>query len=166
MKIEDMAFYALAAAAAVPGLFILLSRDIVRVAFWLLLSLSGVAGLYVLLGADFLGFTQVLVYIGGIMILILFGVMLTNRDPVLVRRTARRTGWAPALLLAALLGAGLLGVVAGTGWREEAGSRGPTVAAVGTELMSRYILPFEMISVLLLVVLVGAAMIARRRGDS
>src|SRR5258706_11562234 len=82
-------FYLFAAMSVLPGAFVLATRDIVRAAFWLLLSLSGFAGLYVLLGADFLAVTQVVVYLGGILILILFGVMLTHRDPALVRRARR-----------------------------------------------------------------------------
>lgn len=79
-------FYALALLAVAPGLMIMVSQDIVRAAFFLMLSLSSFAGFYVLLGADFLALIQVLVYLGGIMILILFGVMLTARDPVFVAR--------------------------------------------------------------------------------
>jgi NADH:ubiquinone oxidoreductase subunit 6 (subunit J) len=82
-------FYVFAAVSVLPGIFVLATKDIVRAAFWLLTALSGFAGLYVLLGADFLAVTQVVVYLGGILILILFGVMLTHRDPALVRRARR-----------------------------------------------------------------------------
>ncbi len=79
-------FYALAFFAVVPALGVVVSQDIVRAAFLLLTSLASFAGFYLLLGADFLAVIQVLVYMGGIMMLILFGVMLTARDPVFVAR--------------------------------------------------------------------------------
>src|SRR5687767_11767046 len=79
-------WYTFAALAVVPSIMIVLARDVVRAAFLLLGSLAGVAGLYGMLGADFVCFTQVVVYIGGILILLLFGVMLTNREPILLHR--------------------------------------------------------------------------------
>src|SRR5580704_598005 len=98
-------FYMFAVVSVLPGVFVLASRDIVRAAFWLLLSLSGFAGLYVLLGADFLAITQVVVYLGGILILILFGVMLTHRDPSLVRRARRLNIVVPGIAGGAVLAA-------------------------------------------------------------
>ena len=98
-------FYFFAAASIVPGIFVLATKDIVRAAFWLLFALSGFAGLYVLLGADFLAVTQVVVYLGGILILILFGVMLTHRDPALVRRARRLNIVVPGIGGGAILAA-------------------------------------------------------------
>jgi NADH-quinone oxidoreductase subunit J len=100
-------FYFFAAVSVLPGIFVLATRDIVRAAFWLLASLSGFAGLYVLLGADFLAVTQVIVYLGGILILILFGVMLTHRDPALVQRVRRLN-----LVVPGIAGGATLAVVA------------------------------------------------------
>src|SRR5438552_2933154 len=112
----DMMFYALAATAILPGLFVLGTKDIVRAAFWLLLSLSGFAGLYVLLGADFLAITQVIVYLGGILILILFGVMLTNRDPYVTKRIPRLNLVVPGIVGSLALAAAVLAAVTRTGF--------------------------------------------------
>lgn len=161
-------FYALAVAACLPGIFILFARDIVRVAFWLLCALSGVAGLYLLLGADFLGLTQVLVYIGGVMVLILFGIMMTNRDPALNRAVAAsRRSVVTGLAIAGTLFALSTLAILRTPWAEvkTEPATGATVDRLGAELLTGHVLPFEIISVLLLMVLCGAAYIARRRGE-
>ena len=162
MSWEAVIFWALATMVIVPALAIVFSRNIVHMAFWLLGTLLGVSGLYLLMGADFLGMTQVFVYIGGINVLLLFGIMLTNRDPIFVRRMAKRPAMAPALVLAAIVLIGLFKAISGTSWVENSAPVQETAAGLGTFLLSDYILPFEIVSVLLLVVLVGAAFIARR----
>ena len=167
MDFKILMVYVLAAVTLGSGFMIVLSKDIVRVAFWLLASLSGVAGLYVTLGADFIGFTQVLVYIGGILILILFGIMMTNKDPILLKRGETSKGVIVAgLIVAAVTSFALIRLVRGTTWREAPTATLPnTTATLGDELLTRYVLPFELISVLLLVVLCGAAYVARRRAE-
>jgi NADH-quinone oxidoreductase subunit J len=166
-NVHSIAFWSLAALTLLSGAMIVIARDIVRVAFWLLGALGGVAGLYVLLGADFLGFTQVLVYIGGIMVLILFGIMMTHRDPVMLRRgEVTRGGTVAGVVVASLTAVGLLLLVRKTTWYLHPEGRQepqPTTAGIGDELMTSYVLPFELISVLLIVVLCGAAYIARRK---
>lgn len=167
LDFKTIMFWALAASAVVPALMVLVARDIIRVAFWLLASLSAVAGLYLMLDADFLGVTQVLVYIGGILVLILFGIMMTNKDPVLLRLdAAKRRPALGGLLIAAGTFTGLAGVIMGTGWETGRGVSGTaTTKALGEALLTDYVMPFEIISVLLLVVLCGAAYIARRRSE-
>jgi NADH-quinone oxidoreductase subunit J len=166
MTFSDAMFWVFAAVSVVPALFILLSREIVRMAFWLLASLSGFAGLYLQLGAGFLGFAQVVVYIGGILILLLFGVMLTQKQDVPVRGR-----WGPALLVPGVIAgllvlAGLLFIALGTGWRAESpGPPGYTAPAIGYDLLSDYVLPFEVVSVLLVAAMVGATYIARRKDE-
>jgi len=161
---EAVVFWMFATMVVVPALFLVFARDIIHMAFWLLGALMGVSGLYLLMGADFLGMTQVFVYIGGINVLILFGIMLTNRDPVFLRGISRRPAKLPAIILVSMILAGLLSAIFATHWLEQPAEVEPTSAALGTFLMSEYILPFEMVSILLLVVLVGAAYIARRDG--
>jgi NADH-quinone oxidoreductase subunit J len=165
MDVPATIFWALAGLTLLSAAMIVIARDIVRVAFWLLGALGGVAGLYVLLGADFLGFTQVLVYIGGIMVLILFGIMMTHRDPVLLRRgDTSRGGVFAGLVVAAATAVGLLVLVRKTAWAtSEVPEPAPTSTRIGEELMTGYVLPFELISVLLVVVLCGAAYVARRK---
>jgi NADH-quinone oxidoreductase subunit J len=159
-------FWIFAATAVGPALALLLTRDIVRQAFWLLLSLSGFAGLYLCLGADFLGFTQVIVYIGGILVLFLFGVMLTHKGDVPLKE---ESGWSlvlPGTAVGAFTMGLLLYTVLKTPWREEARAVDQTVESIGARVMSTFILPFEVVSVLLLVALVGATYIARRKGGA
>ena len=157
-------FWIFAAISVIPAFMILIGKDIVRQAFWLLLSLVGFAGLYLCLGADFLGFTQVIVYIGGILILFLFGVMLTRKGDVPIR--AER-GWAraaPGAIAGILAGGALLWLVLSTPWKEVPRAADTTVGTIGGKVMSTFVLPFEAVSVLLLVALVGATYIARRKG--
>ena len=173
---KPLFFYLFAAMSVLPGIFVLASRDIVRAAFWLLTALSGFAGLYVLLGADFLAVTQVVVYLGGILILILFGVMLTHRDPALVRKARRLNIVVPGIAGGATLAAAAAAAVTRAHF---AVTTGPlpsehftgTTAEIGTLLVAAtdqgrsYLLPFEIASVLLLAALVGAAYLARRGGE-
>jgi len=174
MELSDAAFalvfYGCAALSVVPAIAILLSSEIVRQAFWLLGTLTGVAGLYLLLGADFLGVTQILVYIGGIMILMLFGVMLTQRGKGTYGHAPTTRAW-PAGLVA--IGCGLmlgLAMIAAAASSPNVADTlpaggGSTTRAIGEKLMSGYILPFEMVSMVLLAALVGAAFLARRTRD-
>ena len=170
---EAFTFWFSAAAAVIPGIFIIMSQDIVRTAFWLLCSLTGFAGFYVLLGADFLALMQVTVYLGGIMILILFGVMLTASDPAVSARVPRLNLIVPGLGAAAVIAFGLLSALGGVSFVQASSGVGvgsvtlptpvgTTVDEIGTRLLTDYVLPFEIASILLLAALVGAAYIARR----
>lgn len=161
---EVLMFYILAALAVVPGVFILLSRDIVHAAFWLLASLGGVAGLYLMLGADFLGFTQVLVYIGGILILIIFGLMVTHKEKIALHQITKKRLLIPALLSGGVIFAALIYVIGSSAFAPApAETMEPTSAGIGYALMSDFVLPFEVASIVLLVGLVGGVYIARRK---
>lgn len=163
MTLYDAAFYFFALITILSGSAVVMSRNILYSAFSLLFTFFGVAGIYVLLNADFIAVTQLLIYVGGILVLLLFGVMLTNK----VINVEMKTG-----VLQTYPGAIICGVVAGalvvifwtTPWelREPAGTIPSTTAALGEMFMTSYLLPFEVASVILLVALVGAAMIARK----
>src|SRR3989304_645620 len=79
MSIYDFIFYLFAATTILSAFFVVTTRNIVHAAFFLLFTFFGVAGIYVLLGADFVAIVQLIIYVGGILILLLFGVMLTNK---------------------------------------------------------------------------------------
>ena len=164
MELFDAVFFVFAFITVVSGFIVVFSRNIVYAAFSLLFTFFGVAGLYALLQADFLAVTQVLIYVGGILVLLLFGVMLTNR----VISVDIKTGviqTVPALVLVAVVAGSLAGLFYST-WRSTpapATPPQPTTAALGEMLMTGYLLPFEVASVILLVALIGAAMTARRR---
>ena len=164
MEIFDIVFYCFAFLALVGGVVVVFSRNVVYAAFALLLAFFGIAGFYVLLNADFLAITQVLIYIGGILVLMLFGVMLTNRVVSVDIKTGTMQTF-PAALLAVVVGSTLAGVFYST-WSttEAAAPELPTTTPdLGRMLMTSYLLPFEIASVVLLVALIGAVMIARRR---
>jgi NADH-quinone oxidoreductase subunit J len=147
----------------VPCLWVALSSSIVHAAFSLLVTLFGVAGLYVLLGADFIGVVQVIVYIGGILVLIIFGVMMTQRGkllPLSVQLPGKLFGG----LLSGIILVALVLATRRSLWPVAASLREvePTSAAIGDLLLGKYLVAFEVASVLLLVALVGAVLIVRR----
>ncbi|MBD3162090.1 MAG: NADH-quinone oxidoreductase subunit J [Candidatus Eisenbacteria bacterium] len=146
----------------VSGAVVALARTIIYSVFALLFTFFGVAGLYVLLHADFLAATQVMIYVGGILVLLLFGVMLTHKIATVQLRSASMQRGPAALICGGLL-ALLLYVIFKTPWPvKELGPATPTVQRIGRYLMTDYLLAFEVISVLLFAVLVGAALMARR----
>ena len=141
-------------------------RNIVHAAFALMVTLFGVAGLYVFLQADFLAATQVIVYVGGILVLILFGVMMTSgrlEMRIHIERGQLLLGGGISLALLMLL----LTVIANTPRWENLTDDGtplePTTKRIGELILNeKFLLPFEVASVLLLVALIGAALISRK----
>jgi NADH-quinone oxidoreductase subunit J len=162
MQAADFFFYVFAALTIIPAVVVVFSRNLLYAAFSLLFTLSGVAALYALLGADFLAITQVLVYIGGILILILFGVMFTQKVYDL-RAEAMSFNRRRAMLIGIVVFATLWGTARSVPW-PSGGARAvaPTTAGVGDLLLSRFLLPFEVISVLLLVVLIGVVLVGKK----
>ncbi len=145
---------------------VVLAKSLIQSAFALLFTFFGVAGLYVLLGADFLAATQLLIYVGGILVLLLFGVMLTHKLYDLDLKS-EMTRLLPAGIAALTLFFVLVRLAFGTRWAAGPGRLpAPTTAEIGEAFMGSHLLPFEAASVLLLVALIGAAMIVRRRKDA
>ena len=163
MNLYDCIFYFFAAVTVLSACVVAFSRNIVYSAFALLFTFFGVAGIYVLLNADFLAVTQLLVYVGGILVLILFGVMLTNRVVSVDIKTGSMSR-IPAILICSALAGILVSVFTMTEWRvvNPTVIPGSTAGAIGGLLMTAYLLPFEIASVLLLVALIGAAFLARK----
>jgi NADH-quinone oxidoreductase subunit J len=166
MAIGDVVFYVLALVTVGSAAVVVLARSLIYSAFSLLFTFFGVAGLYVLLGADFLAATQLLIYVGGILVLLLFGVMLTHKLYDLDLKS-EVTQFGPGAIVAA----GLFVVLAATARRTEwmtATPRppAPTTEAIGEAFLGPFLLPFEAASILLLVALIGAAMIVRRKKDA
>lgn len=157
------AWLAVALVTMVAAVGVAVLRNVVHAAFALLLVLLGVAGLYALAGADLLAVLQILLYVGGVVVLLLFAVMLTSRmgDPAVAGRALSPVRAVLGVVaLAALLGYGL---IVATRWPEVEGSRAAsTTADVGAAFLGDYLLPFEVSSVLLLAAIVGAVVIARR----
>ncbi len=166
MNAEAAVFYLFAAVTLGSAAVVVLARSLIYSAFALLFTFFGVAGLYLLLGADFLAATQLLVYVGGILVLLLFGVMLTHKIYDLDLRS-EVTQFAPGAIIAAGVFAILVGGALKTQWATGAGRPpAPTTKEIGRLFMGQYLLPFEAASILLLVALMGAAMIVRRKKEA
>ena len=199
MDFRDVLFFLLAGLTSVSAIAVVVTQNIVRAATWLLFALAGTAGIFFLLGADFIGATQLLIYVGGTLVLVVFGVMLTAQGPFVTMRVGAAE-WAISLLAGSMLfsvlavsvwgvvvppgskpesanevrpmtaskhlGAALLGDIRVT---REAKMTGPPGVMQRDRTRMAYLLPFEIVSIHLLVVLVGAAYLARakrRRGGA
>ncbi len=156
-----IAFYLVAAVMVVGGLGMVFAQNMFRSALLLVVALSGVAGMYVLLSADFLAVVQILVYVGAIMILMLFAIMLTPKQVDLPSASPQGQRIAGALTAIAI-GVIALWAVLSFPWRVRAVPLDmPTSERIGALMMSTYVLPFEIASLLLTVGMVGAIVIAR-----
>jgi NADH-quinone oxidoreductase subunit J len=198
MSLVAFLFWAIAAVTGLCAIAVVVTQNIVRSATYLLFTLAGTSGIFFLLGADFVAATQLLVYVGGTLVLVVFGVMLTAQGPFISMKTSAAE-WAFSTLVGLLLfgvlsvsayfgikpdqakaspptdpatsmnsvvlGASLLGVQQATTPAKLSGLPAGATAPPRTSLA--YLLPFEIVSVHLLVVLIGAAYLARakrRRG--
>jgi NADH-quinone oxidoreductase subunit J len=162
MVAENIAFAILAASMAASAVKVVTTKNVVHAALYLIVVLAGVAGIYVLLAAEFIAVVQVIVYIGAIVVLFLFGVMLT-RAPI-----GRDAGldndqrWAAVIVALFLFGV-LSSVLVNAFHRQHvAPASVQRTSDVSLALFSTYLIPFEVISIVLLAALVGAVVIARR----
>ena len=190
-------FWVFSVTAAAAAVAVVVSQNVVRMAFWLIVSLGATAGLFFSLNADFVGAAQLLIYVGGTLVLLIFGVMLTASAPFIKMKTSPGEG-----ILAGVVGALLFSLILYSAWSvdwdstghfDRAGkvaagfnlrADGNTTRSLGLSFLGArpdkdlgtvspvltpgYLLPFEIVSVHLLVVLVGAAYLARakRRKDT
>lgn len=162
MSITAAVFYLLALVTVGSALGVALSRSIVYSAFALMGTLLGVAAMFVLLGADFLGVVQLLVYVGGILVLTLFAVMLTHRISD-VNVANRAVGRLPAAVLVGVTFAWMVAVARRATWVvKEPASPAPTTYGIGNAFLTHYVLPFEIASIVLLAALVGAIVVSRK----
>jgi NADH-quinone oxidoreductase subunit J len=164
---ERLIFFLFAALALGSAIVVVVHKSPVYSTLSLVLTLFSTAVLFVLLGAPFLGALQVLVYAGAIVVLFLFVIMLLNIQKEESAHGAGAQRWV------ALLGAIILFGMLGLGfWRGGFAQVGPLTAesvslkALATELFSRYLLPFEIVGLLLLVAVIGATVAARRPGET
>ncbi|MBI5069650.1 MAG: NADH-quinone oxidoreductase subunit J [Deltaproteobacteria bacterium] len=161
-RLGDLVFYACAAATVAGAAGVAFSRNIVWSCIGLLIALLGTAALYVFLSADFLAVAQLLVYIGGVLVLILFAVMLTNRIGE-VNVSNQSLGLGGGLAVFAAVAPLLMLVAVLVPWPvRPPGPMAPTTARIGDEFLSTWLLPFEVASVVLLATLVGAVVMARK----
>lgn len=170
MNLASFIFYFFSAFTLVSGILILFTKNVLYAGFALLCTFLGVSAIYVFAGADFLAVTQIMIYVGGILVLILFGIMLTNRIAgqqyvisgsrnIIVAAVFGLTFF--FLLVSAILKAN----VNALGWiqmaaRNNTNAADTTLTTVGENLMTNFILPFEVAGLILMVALMGAAFIA------
>jgi NAD(P)H-quinone oxidoreductase subunit 6 len=162
MEVGTIVFFVIAAVVILSAGMVAFSQNIIYSAFSLLGTFAGVAGIYVFLGADFVAAVQVLIYVGGILVLILFAVMLTHRitDVQITNRTAGRV---PGLIIVGIFLALLIETINRTPWvRAKEIAYAPTSAKIGDLFLQDYLLPFELASIVLLAALIGAVVLARK----
>jgi len=163
--LREIVFLCVALLTTVPCLIVVFSRNVLYSAFALFFTFLGTSGLYFFLDAEFLAITQVVVYIGGVSVLLLFAILLTKNVNE-IRKT--NTMSVPRLVIAAGAALVLLGsfvyALLGTRWAriENPDYPATTIKGLGELLLNKYLLPFEAVSLLLLAVLVGSLVIARR----
>ncbi|MDM8006692.1 MAG: NADH-quinone oxidoreductase subunit J [Phycisphaerae bacterium] len=162
--IEAVMFYVIGGVAALCALGCVLFSNVVRMAVCLFGTLGTAAGLYFLMAANFLGAIQLIVYAGGTLIVIIFGIMLTSQSPR-IRFAPKRIEVIGGVLACVGLFVGLVMVLIRTTWAGGKTGGDYTVAQIGESLLTTYLLPFEVASVLLLAVMIGAAYLCRRDQD-
>ncbi|HVW98054.1 MAG TPA: NADH-quinone oxidoreductase subunit J [Mucilaginibacter sp.] len=182
MTLLKLLFYLMAFIAVASAVFVALTKNLVRSIFMFFVTLFALAGLYVLALADFVAITQIVIYVGGILVLILFAFMLSGREALntIAKVKQKFTGArkVPAMLISGLFLIVLINMFLKTdandiAWVKKAAVVNnvikPTSSMtenIGINLMTKYLLPFEAISILLMIALVGAAHLSRKEGRS
>lgn len=174
MDSQNIMFVILAVLMVLSSIATVLTKSIVRAATYLFFVLLGTAGMYFLMGYTFLGAAQVIVYAGGIIVLYVFSILLTEgaKDQEIFKRKVKDASWGFLLSLVGFLA--FTGIVLTHNFKaqvlsapSETASAATTITAIGNDMLSSgeggYLLPFEAVSVLLLACIVGALIIARKR---
>ena len=178
MNIEQVLFYVMGFVALASALLVAASKNLVRSLFMFFVTLFALAGLYVFALADFVAVTQIVIYVGGVLVLMLFAFMLSNKDVLnnLQQHSSKfiSAGKLPALLVAILFLIVLVNAILkaqpdNLQWIKDTTQSGNVIKPgdnminnIGINLMTRYLLPFEVISILLMMTLIGAAHLARK----
>lgn len=172
MNFAQIIFYAFAGLTILSALTIIITKNVLYAAFSLILTFLGVAAMYVFAGADFIAVSQIVVYVGGILILLIFGVMLTNRLSGQKVETGTQNKFSGILVSLVVFGLLVYAIIQANfkslAWIHDAEGAGETTTSgtvnlIGIKLMSDFILPFEIVGVLLLLALIGAVFIAKRQ---
>ncbi len=162
MEVSTVVFYLVTVITVGSAAVVALSRNIIYSAFSLLGTFMGIAGIYIFLGADFVAGVQVLIYVGGILVLILFAVMLTHRITD-VEITNRSAGRIPALIIIGVFFVLIAQTIGETPWvKAKDIAHEPTTAKIGELFLEQYLLPFELASLVLLAAMIGAVVLSRK----
>ena len=160
---QEYAFVVFAVVGSVSAISVVLARNVVHAALYLVVTLLSVGGVYLLLGAEFVAWVQILIYVGAIVILFLFGLMLT-KAPIGRDLLDHQNRWIGGVVGAGIF-VGLVLLIQGA-FRVQDAVAAPTfrttTGAVGVSLFRSYVLPFEAVSFLLLAALIGAVVLARK----
>jgi len=178
MNLMQVLFYFMALVTLASAIFVAATKNLVRCIFMFFITLFGLAGLYVLSLADFVAITQIVIYVGGILVLILFAFMLSGKETLNIIAQQKKSFISikniPALLLAVLFLIVLINMIIKVdanhlGWIKKAIDFKNNIQPetnmtenIGVNLMTQYLLPFEAVSILLMVALVGAAHLSRK----
>lgn len=160
--ITDLVFWLFCLITVGGAVYVLLSEHVLYAAYGLLVTFLGVAGIFVFAGAEFVAAAQIMIYVGGILVLLVFGIMLSSRKKarlshLKVENTPRSTG----LLIACLLGGVLILLVSRLSFTEEVNGIWLAVKSFGFSLMTTYVLILEVIGMLLLMALIGATYLVK-----
>lgn len=158
MRLVELLFYLFIVIAGAAAVAILFSRNVFQSAMYLLATLLAIAALYVLSFAEFLAVTQILIYAGGITVLIIFSIMLTTRisgKPLVVTHAHVLSGALATIMLFVVL----LRSYRESSWDDDGTLYPPGISAIAVEIFSTYLLAFEVAGILLLIALVGAAVL-------
>ncbi|MBI3929721.1 MAG: NADH-quinone oxidoreductase subunit J [Armatimonadetes bacterium] len=165
MNLQTSIFWLLAALVLVPAFFVVHSRNLFHAGIALITCFLGIAGIYVTLGAPFVAGMQVLIYAGAIAVILLFAFMLTHDLMHPLPGTVTFQRW-PGLAASLALAMVLVGSAVSTPWRTSDSAAGvaeaSSIPGLGQAFLTNYLIPFELIALLLLVALVGAVVIARK----
>jgi NADH-quinone oxidoreductase subunit J len=163
---HDVAFLLVAVVTGGAALLTVTSKNLVHAALFLAVTLSGIAGVFLVLAADFVALVQLVVYVGAVAVLFLFGLMLTRAPIGREALDNQNRGMAIAVSggLFVVLSALVIGAFGGVSTAEVTG---PRITEIGIAIFAEWVLPFEVLSMLLLAALIGAILLARREtGDS
>jgi NADH-quinone oxidoreductase subunit J len=159
---QNVGFWIIAAFMIVGALFVVTSKNVVHAALWLVVVLAGVAAQYILAAAEFVAISQVLVYIGAVMVLFLFGIMLTRAQ---IGREAglNNRGWALGIPVALVVLGLLSWVIIDAFGDDQLPDAGPTpTEALSDQFLGIYLIPFLALSFVLLAAAIGAIVLARK----
>jgi len=178
MSLVQLLFYVMTFIVLASAVFVASTKNLVRSVFMFFITLFALAGLYVLALADFVAITQIVIYVGGILVLILFAFMLSGKETlnIIQQSGSRFINWGklPAIAFVLLFFVVLLNMIFkvdadNLGWIKQAAITGNIIKPndlvtdnIGINLMTRYLLPFEAISILLMIALIGAAHLSRK----
>ena len=164
MTASELVFVVLSVLAVGSALLAMTSRQLVHAALWLVVTLGAVAGCFVLMTAEFVAWVQVLVYVGAVVVLVVFALMLTRQGSGTTAEVTPNRWAAAGLGLVAAVGLGAT-TIAGFGGERIEGRRIGTAASIGDALFTDWVLPFEILSGVLLAALVGAIVLSRSGSD-